>query len=103
MGTILMSSALHAATPQGPGGINADGLIGLFLWIIGILACISAVKIVARADSSSPRRNADTGLNLAIAMTIIVIFLGGATIWTAFEGIRDLVLRGGQSTSQGGQ
>lgn len=103
MRTILVSSTLHSAAPQGPGGINADGLIGLFLWIIGILACISAVKIVARADSSSPRRNADTGLNLAIAMTIVVIFLGGATIWTAFEGIRDLVLRGGQSTSQGGR
>lgn len=99
----LVSSPLPAATPTSPGGINVDGLIGLLLWIIGILACISAVKIVARADSSSPRRNADTGLNLAIAMTIIVVFLGGAAIWTAFEGVRDLILRGGQSTSQGGQ
>jgi hypothetical protein len=92
--------ALRAAcTATTPAGINMDGLVSLLLWVIGIGATLVGAKIIFRSDRQSPRHTGNTVLNLGVGAAVIVFFLGSATIWTTFGGVRDVVLRGGTSSS----
>ena len=56
-------------------------------------------KIIFRSDRQSPRHTGNTVLNLGVGAAVIVFFLGSATIWTTMGGVRDVVLRGGSSSS----
>ena len=80
-----LRSACSASTPA---GVNMDGLVSLLLWVIGI-----------GATRQSPRQTGNTVMNLGVGAAVIVFFLGSATIWTTMGGVRDVVLRGGTSTS----
>lgn len=91
--------ALRACTASTPAGINMDGVVSLLLWVIGIGAALVGAKIIFRSDRQSPRHTGNTVLNLGVGAAVIVFFLGSATIWTTMGGVRDVVLRGGSSSS----